>query len=167
MRCVGPHPERTLHPKLGHFRSRIDSPIWTRIHAATCSFSMSPDLAASSRSWFTSSMSTKGSPACPAFLPDRPAASGLPTRTCRPTHADLCMLMRQTILLPVDPCCSIRRSQGVVLAAQSRSRRASCSDRRLCAQKSVPSALAARLPPNAPPNPTVHRRPPSPPPSLS
>jgi hypothetical protein len=101
---------------------------------------MSPDLAASRRSWFTPSMSTKGSPAGPAS-PTAPVS--------RPAT-----LMRQTILLP-DPCCSIRHSQGVVLAAQSRSRRASCSDRRLCAQKSVPSALTARLPLNAPPNPTV------------
>jgi hypothetical protein len=50
MGYVGPHPERTLQPKLGHFLSRIagmqcDSPIRTRTQAATCSFSMSPDLA--------------------------------------------------------------------------------------------------------------------------
>jgi hypothetical protein len=39
-------------------------------------------------------------------------------------------------------------------AAQSRSLRASCSDRWFHTHTSVPSALAFRLPPNSPPNPT-------------
>jgi hypothetical protein len=46
----------------------------------------------------------------------------------------------------------------VVSATQSRSVRASCSDRRFHTQTSAPSALAARLPPHSPPNPTFALR---------
>ena len=35
-----------------------------------------------------------------------------PARTCRNTHADRRARLRQTILLPVHPLCSIRRFQG-------------------------------------------------------
>jgi hypothetical protein len=34
-----------------------------------------------------------------------------PARACFPTHADRCARLRQTLLLPVHPLCSIRRSQ--------------------------------------------------------
>jgi hypothetical protein len=44
--------------------------------------------------------------------------------------------------------------KAVVSATQSRSVRASCSDRRFHTQTSAPSALAAWLPPHSPPNPT-------------
>ncbi len=76
-----------------------------------------------------------------------------PAGTCRSTHADRCARLRQTTLPPVHPLRSIRRSQGRGVSrgrAQSRCRRASCSDRRFPTQTSVPSALAARPPPNSP-----------------
>jgi hypothetical protein len=48
--------------------------------------------------------------------------------------------------------------KAVVGAAQSRSIRASCSDRRFHTQTPAPSALAAWLPPHSPPNPTFALR---------
>ena len=51
-----------------------------------------------------------------------------------------------------NPILGIRHS--AVWAAQSCSRRANCSNRRYHTHRLVPSALAARLPPNSPPNPT-------------
>jgi hypothetical protein len=44
-----------------------------------------------------------------------------PARTCRPTHTDRCARLHRTILLPVCPFHSIRRSQRRGVAAQSRS----------------------------------------------
>ena len=44
--------------------------------------------------------------------------------------------------------------KAVVGATQSCSIRASCSNRRFHTQTTAPSALAARLPPHSPPNPT-------------
>jgi hypothetical protein len=81
-----------------------------------------------------------------------------PAKTCRHTRADRRARLRQTILLPVHPIHSIRRSQGrvaaVLRAIKSHSMHASCSDRRFHAQTTASSALAARLFPHSPPNPT-------------
>jgi hypothetical protein len=77
-----------------------------------------------------------------------------PAGTCRNTRADCRARLRQTVLLPLHPLRSIRRPKAVVWAIKSRSIRASCSARRFHAQTPAPSALAARLFPYSPPNPT-------------
>jgi hypothetical protein len=52
------------------------------------------------------------------------------------------------------PAMAVSRMQAVMRGAQSCSMRSSCSARRFHIQSSVPSTLAAQLPPNSPPNPT-------------
>ena len=79
-----------------------------------------------------------------------------PAGTCRPTHADRCARLRQLILLPVLPFCSIRRSQRPCCEPPNRACvKAAPTDgsipKRQCRPLSPPGC---RLPPNSPPNPT-------------
>jgi hypothetical protein len=81
-----------------------------------------------------------------------------PATTCRQTRADRRARLRQTILLPAHPLCSIRRSQDHGVSGPIASLRGSCSDWRSYIHAPVSSALATRLPPNSPPNPTFALR---------
>ncbi len=75
-----------------------------------------------------------------------------PAGTCRHTRADCRARLRRKVLLPVHPLRSIRRSQGRGVGHQIALH--TCQIRLCRTQTTAPSALAARLFPHSPPNPT-------------
>ncbi len=78
-----------------------------------------------------------------------------PARTCRNIHADRCARLRRTIPPSGSPTSQHPPFPRPWCGPPNRTPlRASCSTRRFHAQAPVPSALAARLPPHSPPNPT-------------
>ncbi len=79
-----------------------------------------------------------------------------PAGSCLPTHAECRARLRQTVLPPVHPLRSIRRSQGRGVSPQIALHMWQLfgPGRRSHAQTTAPSALAARLTPHSPPNPT-------------
>jgi hypothetical protein len=91
----------------------------------------------------------QGPPAPLGSFRDRP-----PAGTCRHARADRCSRLLRTVLPRFTPFAASAVPKAVVWATQSHSIRASCSARRLHTQTPALSALACRLFPHSPPNPT-------------